>query len=172
MILRRRHDIIPAMEIRFGSIDDLNILTSAEAECFPPSERAGEDAIKARLCAFPEHFLLLFEDGEFAAYINGAVTAQSDLTDEMFKDTTLHTEGGSWQMIFGLGVKSRFRGKGYAAELLKKFEELARRQNRLGLVLTCKPQLVNFYAGFGYDDEGICSSTHGNAVWHQMRLKF
>ena len=32
--------------------------------------------------------------------------------------------------------------------------------------------LVGFYAQFGYEDEGISESTHGDVVWHQMRLTF
>ena len=38
--------------------------------------------------------------------------------------------------------------------------------------LTCKDRLIGFYARFGYQDEGVSESTHGNVVWHQMRLRF
>ena len=49
----------------------------------------------------------------------------------------------------------------------------ARKQGRKGLVLTCKDRLVHYYAKFGFADEGVSDkSTHGNAVWHQMRLTF
>ena len=41
------------------------------------------------------------------------------------------------------------------------------------LVLTCKEKLVPYYAKFGFSDEGVSDkSTHGNVVWHQMRLAF
>lgn len=44
---------------------------------------------------------------------------------------------------------------------------------RKGLVLTCKERLVLYYAKFGFVDEGVSEkSTHGNVVWHQMRLSF
>ena len=49
----------------------------------------------------------------------------------------------------------------------------ARQQGRKGLVLTCKEKLVPYYAKFGFSDEGVSDkSTHGNVVWHQMRLAF
>ena len=48
----------------------------------------------------------------------------------------------------------------------------AQEQGRKGVVLTCKDKLVHYYAKFGFTDEGISSSTHGNVVWHQMRLVF
>ena len=43
---------------------------------------------------------------------------------------------------------------------------------RKGLVLTCKEKLIPYYSSFGFQDEGISSSEHGNVVWHQMRLRF
>ena len=64
------------------------------------------------------------------------------------------------------------RGRGYAAALINSFAELAERERRLGVVLTCKPRLVPFYTKFGFIDEGVCPSVHGGAVWHQMRLEF
>lgn len=38
-----------------------------------------------------------------------------------------------------------------------------------GIVLTCKERLLPFYAKFGFVDEGVSASVHGNVVWHQMR---
>ncbi|MDD5940644.1 MAG: GNAT family N-acetyltransferase, partial [Lachnospiraceae bacterium] len=33
--------------------------------------------------------------------------------------------------------------------------------------------LVHYYAGFGFQDEGVSEkSVHGGTVWHQMRLTF
>ena len=40
-----------------------------------------------------------------------------------------------------------------------------------GIVLTCKEHLIPFYSEFGFVDEGISSSTHGNVLWHQMRYE-
>ena len=48
----------------------------------------------------------------------------------------------------------------------------AKEQGRRGVVLTCKEKLVHYYAKFGFVDEGISGSTHGNVVWHQMRVSF
>lgn len=48
----------------------------------------------------------------------------------------------------------------------------AKAQHRKGLVLTCKDKLIHYYASFGFVDEGISESVHGNVVWHQMRLTF
>ena len=100
------------IEIRCARQSDAAALALAEAECFNTAERADEERIAQRLAAFPRHFLLLFEDGKLAAYIDGAVTKENDLTDDMFEDAALHDENGGWRMIFGVGVRPPFRGEG------------------------------------------------------------
>jgi len=61
----------------------------------------------------------------------------------------------------------------YAGKLICRAIDEARQQGRKGLVLTCKEKLVPYYAKFGFSDEGVSDkSTHGNVVWHQMRLAF
>lgn len=85
----------------------------------------------------------------------------------------MHNENGAWQMIFGVNTLPEYRRCGYAKELIKKAILDAREQNRRGLVLTCKESLVPYYSKFGFIDEGITDkSTHGNVLWHQMRLDF
>lgn len=49
-------------------------------------------------------------------------------------------------------------------------EMYAKAQNRSGLVLTCKNKLINYYSKFGFKNEGISESTHGDVQWYQMRL--
>ena len=46
-------------------------------------------------------------------------------------------------------------------------------QNRASLVLTCKDKLVDYYAKFGFVNEGKSEkSQHGGVSWNQMRLTF
>ena len=58
-------------------------------------------------------------------------------------------------------------------KLIRRAIDDAKLQGRRGLVLTCKERLIPYYAKFGFKDEGVSDkSTHGNVVWHQMRLTF
>ena len=91
--------------------------------------------------------------------------------DKMYHNADMHNENGKWQMIFGLESHPDYRRKGYAALLIEKFIEDAKNQNRYGLVLTCKESLIHYYEKFGFINEGISHSEHGNAVWYQMRKK-
>lgn len=90
----------------------------------------------------------------------------------MYDDATQHDSHGAWQMIFGVDTAPLYQHHGYASMLMQQVIEDTRARGRKGLVLTCKDRLVGFYARFGYKDEGISGSTHGNVVWHQMRLTF
>lgn len=161
------------MEIRHATKHDISAISEVEAKCFPPSEAASEKAFTQRVENYGNHFWLMYENDKLIAFVDGFVTDESDLTDEMFADATMHNENGAWQMIFGVNTLPEYRNNGYASELLRRAIDEAKEQGRKGVVLTCKDKLLPFYARLGFVDEGITDkSTHGNAVWHQMRIIF
>lgn len=160
------------MEIRTASRNDLDAIANLEAQCFPAAEAASRESFRARLEVFPDHFWLLCDGAEPLSMVNGMVTDAPDLTDEMYHDAGLHDPNGKWQMIFGVSTLPAYRRQGCAERLLERAIADAREQGRAGLVLTCKEKLIHYYAKFGFRDEGVSGSTHGGAVWHQMRLTF
>ena len=161
------------MIIKYATTEDIAAIAAVEAECFPPAEAATEKEFVDRVKYYGNHFWLMYEAEKLIAFVDGFVTAEPDLTDEMYEKAPLHDENGAWQMIFGVNTIPAYRKHGYAGELICRAIEDAKQQGRKGLVLTCKDRLVNYYAKFGFADEGVSDkSTHGNAVWHQMRLTF
>lgn len=161
------------MNIRHATKHDVYAISEVEAKCFPPSEAASETAFIERIESYGNHFWLMHENDKLIAFVDGFVTDESDLTDEMFANAAMHNENGTWQMIFGVNTLPEYRNNGYASELLRRAVDEAREQGRKGVVLTCKDKLLPFYARLGFVDEGITDkSTHGNAVWHQMRIIF
>lgn len=160
------------MKIRYATINDLADLAAVERECFPPLEAASEKDIEKRLLSYPNHFWLLYDEEKLVAFVDGMVTDIPDLADEMYEDASLHDEDGDWQMIFGVNTIPAYRRKGCAAMLIEKAIADAKEQGRKGLVLTCKEKLIHYYAKFGFVNEGVSESVHGNVVWYQMRLTF
>ena len=158
--------------IRTATPDDLEELYQIEKACFSPNEAATRSELSERLKIYPNHFLLLIKDSKIISFINGFVTNQKDLSDAMYENATLHDENGDWQMIFGVNTLPNYRRNGYAGMLIEKTLETAKKEKRLGVVLTCKKQLVSYYSKFGFVDEGISESKHGGEVWNQMRLTF
>lgn len=161
------------MNIRTAKMSDLNEIARVEAECFPAAEAATREEFAERIQAYGNHFWLMFEEEKLISFVDGFVTDETDLTDEMYERAEMHNENGAWQMIFGVNTLPSYRRHGYAGQLIRRAIEDARHQGRKGLVLTCKQRLISYYARFGFVDEGVSEkSTHGNVVWHQMRLTF
>ena len=159
------------MQIRTATIDDLTAIAQVEAACFPPAEAATADEFKDRLDHYANHFWLMFDNDKLIAFVDGFCTDNPNLTDEMYAKADMHNETGKWQMIFGVNTLPEYRNKGYAAELLNQAIKDATKQGREGLVLTCKDKLIPYYSNFGFVNEGISESVHGNVTWYQMRLK-
>ena len=138
------------MQIRTATMADLPVLTAIEAACFPAAEAATEKDFAARLAAYPNHFWLLeADDGTVVSFINGLVTDEPELRDEMYADASFHNENGAWQMIFGVNTLPEYRRRGLAGRVMERVIADARAQGRKGCVLTCKDKLVHYYEKFG-----------------------
>lgn len=160
------------MNIRTATMADLDALTAIEAACFPAAEAAPRAAFEKRLAVYPDHFWVLEDEGKIVSFVNGMVTDEEKLRDEMYENAALHTESGAWQMIFGVNTLPACRRRGLAELVLRRCIDDARTQGRRGVVLTCKDKLVHYYEKFGFHSEGVSQSTHGGAVWYDMRLTF
>ena len=159
--------------IRTASMADLAAVTAVEAACFPVAEAATEEDFAKRLAVYPEHFWLLEDDaGNLISFVNGMVTREADLRDEMYADASFHDPEGDWQMIFGVNTLPEYRRQGLAEQVLRRCIADAKEQGRRGCVLTCKDKLVHYYEKFGFRSEGVSESTHGGVVWYAMRLAF
>ena len=160
------------MNIRTATLNDLDAVTAVEAACFPAAEAASKEEFAERLRYYGNHFWLMLDGEKLIGFVDGMVTDQPDLTDDLYENAALHSETGAWQMIFGVVTRPEYRKHGLAAQLLNRAIADARQQGRKGLVLTCKDKLVHYYAKFGFVNEGVSQSTHGNVAWNQMRLTF
>lgn len=160
------------MIIRTATMDDLQDITEIEAACFPAAEAADRKSFERRLTHFADHFWVLMDEDVMVGFVNGMVTDEKDLRDEMYDDASLHNPKGAWQMIFGVDTLPAYRRQGCAEKVLKHVIESARKEGRKGLVLTCKDHMVHYYSKFGFVKEGVSDSTHGGVLWYQMRLTF
>lgn len=158
--------------IRSGRPEDLDELAKIENLCFPPDQAATREDIKERLEIYPEGFYILEKNEKIVSFVNGMSTNEDNLRDEMYENASLHQPDGKWQMIFGVDTHPDYRRQGLAGQVIKACIEDAKAKGRKGVVLTCLDHLIHYYASFGFVDEGISSSTHGDVVWHQMRLRF
>ena len=89
------------MELKKATKEDVAAIAALEARCFPKLEAATEASVRDRVAVYPNHFLLLFDGTRLVSFVNGFVTDERNLTDEMYEKAGMHDENGAWQMIFG-----------------------------------------------------------------------
>lgn len=80
----------------------------------------------------------MFEDDTLIAFVDGMVTDQENLTDEMYENASMHHEDGAWQMIFGVNTLPAYRNHGYAGEILKERLQMQKTREEKGLSLRAK----------------------------------
>ena len=65
-------------------------------------------------------------------------------------------------------VAVAYQGQGIGSLLLAALKELAVRQKRQGISLTCHDELISYYEMNGFVNEGLSQSTHGGATWYDL----
>lgn len=160
------------MKIRKVSIEDLDSVTEVESRCFPMSEAAKKESLERRIKTFPGSFFVAEIDGKIIGFINGCITNEKTIYDEMFSDANLHISNGDYQAIFGLDVIPEYQKQGIAAQLMNHMIEVSRLTGRKGVILTCKDKLIHYYEKFGFENKGVSKSQHGGAKWYDMILEF
>ncbi|GMQ63809.1 GNAT family N-acetyltransferase [Vallitalea maricola] len=148
--------------------EDLYAIVEIEAICFQAAEAADKETITSRIDTFPESFFVAEKDGRIVGFINGAVTNERTIRDEMFENAGLHISDGTYQSIFGLDVIPEYQHQGIAGRLMRHLINNAMIKGRKGLILTCKEHLIGFYEQFGFSSLGLSESVHGGAVWYDM----
>lgn len=74
------------MNIRYAEMKDIAAIAAVEAECFPPAEAATEKDFIERVSHYGNHFWLMHDDEKLIAFVDGFVTDEPDLTDEMYEN--------------------------------------------------------------------------------------
>ena len=143
-----------------------------EQICFPPNEACSEKNMKDRIERAPELFLVAVdkETGKIAGFLNGLATDESEFRDEFFTNADLYNTNGKNIMLLGLDVLPEYRRQGLATELVRKYAERERANNRQKLILTCLQSKVEMYKKMGFLDDGIANSTWGGEEWHEMSM--
>lgn len=156
--------------IRNVILDDLTACHTVEARSFPAPEAALTTSLEKRIDLFPEGFLVAIHDGQIVGQVNSGSTSKDDITDEAFKALDGHDPDGQNIVIFSLSVMPEHRKKGVGAKLLTRFIQQARDMKKKRVLLLCKPELIDYYAKHGFEDNGPSASNHGGAKWHEMAL--
>ena len=150
--------------------EEVEKVTEIEQICFPPNEACSARAMKERIEAAPELFLVAedIETGKIAGFLNGLSTKEMIFRDEFFTDIRLYDPEGGNIMLLGLDVRPEYRRQGLAREIVRQYAEREKKKGRSRLVLTCLENKVEMYQKFGFRDLGMANSTWGGEAWHEM----
>lgn len=158
-------------EVRSVRPADVAACAALEAACFPEAEAASPERVAQRAATFPDGFVVLELDGQVVGMVNSAASDQPDLADEELKGLVGHDPRGANLVVFSVAVHPRLQGRGWSRPLLEGYLQRARELGKRAVLLLCKQHLVPYYARFGFVDRGRSASTHGGAVWHEMRAE-
>lgn len=141
-----------------------------EKICFPPSEACTESIMEQRAKLFPDTFIVAIENatGRMVGFINGMLTDEEVLRDEIFLDVRLHNPSGKHVMIMGVDVLPDYRGQGLAKEMMRRFIAVQKEKGRKKCILTCVEEKIPMYQKMGYIDDGESESAWGGELWHEM----
>lgn len=158
--------------IRKVEIGDLEDISNIELMCFPVEEAATKASLRKRIETFPDSFFIAEHEGKIIGFVNGCITNDTVIHDDLFADSSLHIQDGQYQTIFGLDVIPVYRNRGIGIQLMNFMIESAKKAGRKGVILTCKDDLIPYYSKFGFVNKGVSNSVHGGAQWYDMILEF
>ncbi|MBM7553912.1 GNAT family N-acetyltransferase [Thalassobacillus pellis] len=147
---------------------DLEQLLLIEKEGFTFEEAATRETFLKRIQLIVDTFIVAERDGKILGYINGPVISQPYITDNLFTEIKENPKKGGYQSVLGLAVSKQARNQRIAKNLMEKMEELVKVNERKGITLTCKLELVSFYEQLRFENHGMSESTHGGVNWYNM----
>lgn len=156
------------ISLRNVQATDLEQLLFIENEGFSNEEAATKEAFMERIKLIADTFIVAEKDGEILGYINGPIIDQPYITDDLFEKIEENPRRGGYQSILGIAVSIQARGQGIAKILIEIMEELVVKNEREGITLTCKEELIPFYERFGFVNKGLSESQHGGLSWYNL----
>ncbi|MDE6749127.1 MAG: GNAT family N-acetyltransferase, partial [Lachnospiraceae bacterium] len=93
-------------EFRNIRLDETEQVVEIEQLCFSPNEACSPKAMRERVAAAPELFLVAVDKstGKIAGFLNGLSTNEYSFRDEFFTDASLYDPNGKNIMLLGLDV--------------------------------------------------------------------
>ena len=160
------------IRIRTVRPEDLDQVAAVEGCLFSRCGGSGREKSAGADPGVPESFLVAEWAGRVIGFINGAVTDQKTISDDMFEDVNLHNPEGAYQSIFRAGCGGGIPPSGHSGAADGGDDPPGHGAGAQGADLTCKDRLIGYYQKFGYVNQGVSASVHGGAVWYDMILEF
>eukprot|EP00047_Mylnosiga_fluctuans_P015784 m.49275 g.49275 ORF g.49275 m.49275 type:complete len:166 (+) comp6103_c0_seq1:1311-1808(+) len=152
------------------TLADIDRALAIENAGYPADEAASYQSFHTRLTCAPELFLgAWLPSGELAGYICATQSGGAHLEEESMR---VHNPEGAAVCIHSVCVDPRYRRKGIALQLLRRYIAhvpavcpVARR-----LLLISHKDLLALYEKAGFECLGLSSVHHGSLPWYECAL--
>lgn len=156
------------MNIRLAEAKDLKEIFNIEVLTFPPAEAASAKSFDYRFEHFPEYLFVAEEDGIIKAIVSGRPVNSQVMDDDMYENAPY--PAGDTFAILSVATNPKFQKQGIASALIEHAKIASKNMGFKHMILACKENKRDFYKGFGFYELSISNSTHGGAVWYDMKL--
>lgn len=161
------------MKIRQANLADLDAITTIEWENFGLEEALSREILEAHIQKLTTSFLVAERDGQILGYLEGPVRPERHLVDQSFTSEVEDYSHliGHYISLTSLSIDKNAQNMGLGRSLLNAMKDIAIRDQRLGINLTCHDYLVAYYEKHGFINEGVSQSTYAGEVWYDMLWK-
>ena len=161
------------MKIRQANLADLDAITAIELENFGPEEALSREILEIHIQKLTTSFLVAERGGQMLGYLEGPVRPERHLVDQSFTSEVKDYSHlpNHYISLTSLSISKNAQNMGLGRSLLDAMKEIAVRDQRLGINLTCHDYLVAYYEKHGFINEGVSQSTYAGEVWYDMLWK-
>lgn len=157
------------MKIRLANLADLPAIYAIEVANFSEAEAIPEHTLAEHIQTIQASFLVAEEDGQILGYLEGPVVKERHLKDSSFTAVEdWSQELGGYISITSLSITPEAQSRGLGKMLLAQMKEIAQRDGRAGINLTCHDYLIPYYEKHGFINEGLSQSTYAGEIWYDM----
>ena len=154
------------MNIRQAKLEDLDRIVEIELENFSVEEAIPRSVFEAHLKEIQTSFLVAEKEGRIMGYIEGPVGPHRHLQDQSFTEEIedYSHESGGYISVTCLSIAKEAQGFGLGQKLLTALKQVALQQNRPGIYLLCKDELLSYFEMNEFMEQGIVDVGVGNEV--------
>ena len=157
------------MKIRQANMGDLDAIVAIEQANFSPEEAISREVLAQHIEKNVSSFLVSEENGQLLGYLEGPVVPWRHLDDSSFEQVEdFSQEPGGYISITSLSISPQAQSAGLGRALLEQMKEIARRDGRAGINLTCHDYLIGYYEKNGFVNEGLSKSTYAGEIWYDL----
>ena len=150
------------IHIRQAELQDLDAIERIELENFSEEEAIAREILKDHIEKIQTTFLVAECQGQILGYLEGPVRPERYLIDSSFSEVEdlSHLEQG-FISITSLSIAKEAQGLGA-------MKEIAIKDGRQGINLTCHDYLIPYYEKQGFTNEGRSESQYAGEVWYNL----